>query len=143
MFCRNVTLQQQIHITIPKVTGILNARSFKSVKFRKTVKDFLVSHQAFSFINTIKGTPAYWKRFKSEVLAMVKQLRISTFFLTLCCADLRWNEILVIIRKLNEVDFDILSLSYRDRCKVLNENPLLVARHLRYRVEFFKTFCCR
>ena len=74
---------------------------------------------------------------------MVKQLRISTFFLILSCADLRWNEILVIIRKLNEVDFDILSLSYRDRCKVLNENPLLVARHLRYRVEFFKTFCCR
>ena len=68
---------------------------------------------------------------------MVKQLRISTFFLILSCADLRWNEILVIIRKLNEVDFDILSLSYRDRCKVLNENPLLVARHLRYRVEFF------
>lgn len=64
MFCRNVTLQQQIHITIPKVTGILNARSFKSVKFRKTVKDFLVSDQAFSFINTIKGSPAYWKRFK-------------------------------------------------------------------------------
>ena len=74
---------------------------------------------------------------------MVKQLRISTFFLILSCADLRWNEILVIIRKLNEVDFDILSLSYRDRCKVLNENPLLFARHLRYRVEFFKTFCCR
>ena len=102
-----------------------------------------MSDQAFSFINTVKGTPAYWKRFKSEVLAMVKQLRISTFFLILSCADLRWNEILVIIRKLNEVDFDILSLSYRDRCKVLNENPLLVARHLRYRVEFFKTFCCR
>ena len=99
-----------------------------------------MSDQAFSFINTVKGTPAYWKRFKSEVLAMVKQLRISKFFLTLPCADLRWNEILVIIRKLNEVDFDILSLSYRDRCKVLNENPLLVARHLRYRVEFFKLF---
>ena len=82
MFCRNVTLQQQINIAIPKVTGVLKARSFKSVKFRKRVKDFLVSDQAFSFINTIKGTPAYWKRFKSEVLAMVKQLRISTFFLT-------------------------------------------------------------
>ena len=38
---------------------------------------------------------------------MVKQLEIPTFFLTLSSADLRWNEILTIIRKLNESDFDI------------------------------------
>ena len=60
---------------------------------------------------------------------MVKQLGIPTFFLTLSCADLRWNEILAIIRKLNEADFDISSLSYHDRCKILNKNPALVARH--------------
>ena len=80
-----------------KVTGVLNADSFKSVKFRETVKDFVASDRA---VNTIKGTPAYWKRFKSEVLAMVKQLGIPTFFLTLSCANLRWNAILTIIRKL-------------------------------------------
>ena len=111
------------------MAGVLNAGSFKSVKFRETVKDFIASNQAFSFMNTIKGTPAYWKRFKSEVLAMVKQLGIPTFFFALSCTDLRWNEILAIIRKLNEADFDISSLSYHDRCKILNKNPALVARH--------------
>ena len=68
------------------------------MKFRETVKDVLASDQAFSFANTIKGTPAYRKRFKPEILAMVKQLGIPTFFLTLSCADLRWNKILAIIR---------------------------------------------
>ena len=43
---------------------------------------------------------------------MVKQLGIPTFFLTLSCGDLRWNEILPIIRKLNEADFDISSQNY-------------------------------
>ena len=123
-----------------KVTGVLNAGSFKNVKFRETVKDFLASDQAFSFMNTIKETPACWKRFKSEVLAMVKQLGIPKFFLTLSCADLTWNEILAIIKKLNEADFDISSLSYHDRCKILNKNPVLVARHFQCRVEFFKKF---
>ena len=66
---------------------------------------------------------------------MVKQLGIPTFFLTLSCADLRWNEILAIIRKLNEADFDISSLSYHDRCKLLNENPVVIARHFQYRVK--------
>ena len=67
----------------------------------------------------------------------MKQLGIPTFFFTLSCADLRWNEILTIIRKLNEADFDISSLSYHDRCKILNENPVLVARHFQYIVEIF------
>ena len=119
------------------MAGVLNAGSFKSVKFRETVKDFIASNQAFSFMNTIKGTPAYWKRFKSEVLAMVKQLGTPTFLLTLSCANLRWNEILAIIRKLNEADFDISSLSYHDQCKIFNKNPVLVAGHFPYRVEIF------
>ena len=120
-----------------KVTGVLNAGSFKSAKFTEKVKYFLASDQAFSFMNTIKGTPAYWKIYKSEILAMMKQLGIPTFFLTLSCADLRWNKILAIIWKLNEADFDVSSLSYHDCCKILNENPVLVARYFQYRVEIF------
>ena len=37
-----------------QVTAVLNAGSFKSVNYRETVKDFLASEQAFSFMNTIK-----------------------------------------------------------------------------------------
>ena len=115
---QNVSLQQQINIAMRKVTGVVNTGSFKRMKFRETVKDFLANDQAFSFMNTTKETPAYWKRFMSEVLAMVKQLGIPTFFLTLSCTDLRWNEILAIIRKVNEADFDISSLPYHDLCKI-------------------------
>ena len=52
-------------------------------------------------MNNIKGTPVYWKRFLLEVLAMVKQLGLSTFFMTLSRADLRWDELVSIISKLN------------------------------------------
>ena len=31
-------------------------------------------------MNPIKGIPAYWKKFLHEVLAMIKQLVIQTFF---------------------------------------------------------------
>ena len=40
-------------------------------------------------MNTLKGTPDYWKRFQLEVLAMIKQLSLQTFSITLSCADLR------------------------------------------------------
>ena len=94
-------------------------------------------------MNAIKGTTAYWKKFLHEVLAMVKQLGIPTFFLTLSCADLRWNELISIIAKLNGLNIseeDIDQMSYHERCDTLNKNPVLVVRHFQYRVElFFKT----
>ena len=40
-------------------------------------------------MGNIEGIPAYWKKFFFEVLAMVKQLGLPTFFMTLSCADLR------------------------------------------------------
>ena len=80
-------------------------------------------------MSSIKGTPAYWENVLFEVLAMVKQLGIPTFFRTLSCADLRWNELIEIIAKLNS-----LNLTDDD---TLNKNPVLVARHFQYRVEIF------
>ena len=67
------------------------------------VKSFIAKDEGYSFIKTIKGTPAYWKRFLFEVLGMVKQLCLPTFFMTLSCADLRWNKL--IISKLNGITF--------------------------------------
>ena len=135
-----MSLQQQINIAMRKVTGVLNAGSFKNVKFRETVKDSLASDQIFSFVSIIKEIPIYWKRFKSEVLAMVKQSAILTFFLILSGEGLRWNEILAIIRQLNEADFDISCLSYHDHSKILNENPVFVAMYFQYIVEIFEKF---
>ena len=46
-----------------------------------------VHRSGFQLDDCIKGSPAYWKKFLFDVLAMVKQLGIPTFFLTLSCAD--------------------------------------------------------
>jgi len=81
-------------------------------------------------MNSIKGTPAYWKHFLYDVLAMVKQLGLPTYFLTLSCADLRWDELVNIIGKLNNVPVDNVIMSdYKKRCEILNSNPVLTARH--------------
>lgn len=91
-------------------------------------------------MKAVKGTPAYWKHFLHDVLAMVKQLGLPTFFLTLSCADLRWKELILIISRLNGLNLDENSeIDYFQKCEILNSNPVLVARHFQYRVEtFFK-----
>ena len=98
-------------------------------------------------MSTVKGTPAYWKNFLFEVLAMVKQLGLPSYFLTLSCADLWWKELPCHINKLNNLglrDNDIANLSYKDRCKYLNQNHVVLARHFQFRVEtFFKEILLR
>ena len=60
-----------------------------SKNFKQRVQESIAKDKAFSFMSSIKGTPAYWKKMFHQVLAMVKQLRTPTFFLTLSCAALR------------------------------------------------------
>ena len=60
----------------------------------------------------------------ASVLMIVKQLGTPTFFLTLSCADLRWNELISIIFKLNGIDIadeGIDRLSYHEGCDTLNK----------------------
>ena len=94
-------LNDQINIAMKTVTGQLTAGMFAN--YDESVKWFASNDQGFFFMNQIKGTPAYWKKLQREVLEMAKQLGCPTFFLTLSCADLRWNEFVVIISKLNSI----------------------------------------
>ena len=111
--------------------GALTTGTVKS-NFKGRIERFVARDNAFSFMSSAKGTPAYWKQFLFDVLAMVKQLGIPTYFLTLSCADLRWEELPYIINKLNNLglsDKELKNLSSQERCNLLNNNPVLVARH--------------
>ena len=73
-------------------------------------------------MNSINGTPAYWKKFLHEVLAMLKQLGLPTFFVTLSYADLRWNELISIISTSKGETLqqeEINTLDYFQRCPYL------------------------
>lgn len=137
---QQLNLKSRINIAMKKLCGNnLTAGMFRT-NFKETVKSSIANDEAFNFMNTVKGTPAYWKKFLHEVLGMVKQFGTPTFFLTLSCADLRWNELVFIISKLNgynltEDDFE--NMGYMERCRILNMNPVLVARNFQYRVEVF------
>ena len=119
--------------------GHLTAGMF-SQNFNETVKSFITNVKVNQFTSTIKDTPAYWRKFLFEVLAMVKQLELPTFLMTLSCADLHWNELSSITAQLNDEnldDNDIDKMDFFERCTYLNLNPVLLARHFQYRVEIF------
>ena len=76
-------------LTPANITGGMFSQNFK-----ETIKKCIALEEAFSFMNSIKDTPACWKKVLNEVLATVKHLCLPTFLLKLSCADLRWNELI-------------------------------------------------
>ena len=64
-------------------------------------------------------------------VAMVKQLGIPTWFMTLSCADLRWPEFQIIATTegKNMMEEQVESLSYNERCSMLNLNLVVVEKH--------------
>ena len=62
------------NIAIQKITSSKSNVGMLDKNFKLTVKQFIVQYKAYSFINSIKGTPVYRKRIINEVLAIAKHL---------------------------------------------------------------------
>ena len=134
-------VSDSINIALKKIQGQpVTASQIKSDVNK--LKGLICQDQAYLFLRQIPGTPPYWQKFMYEVVAMVKQLGIPTWFMTLSCADLRWSELFQIIAKTqgkNITEEQIEALSYNERCSMLNLNPVVVAKHFQHRVETFFT----
>ena len=134
-------VSDSINIALKKLHGqTLTASQFRSNE--QCVKNLIFKDQAYLFLRGIPGSPPYWQKFMYEVIPMVQQLGIPTWFLTLSCADLRWNELFHILSRIkgqNITDEEIDNLSYNEKCSLLNLNPVIVAKHFQHKVEtFFK-----
>ena len=95
---------------------------------------------AYRILKDVRGTPAYWQKVHYEVLAMIRQLGIPTWFLTLSAADMKWPEVIQIIaRQYGTILTDELvsRLSWEEKCSWLRRNPVTAARHFQYRLDLF------
>ena len=130
-------VSDSINIALKKLQGQpLTASQFRSNE--QYVKNLIFKDQAYLFLRGIPGSPPYWQKFMYEVIAMVQQLGIPTWFLTLSCADLRWQELFHILSRVrgeNITDEEIDNLSCNEKCSLLNLNPVIVAKHFQHRVE--------
>ena len=144
-FAQFIIEQKKVSDSITIALKKLHGRPITASEFRSNeqcVKNLMFKDQAYLFLRNIPGSPPYWQKFMFEAIAMVQQLGIPTWFMTLSCADLRWTELFEILLRVNRqemADKEIENLSYNEKCSLLNLNPVIVAKHFQYRVEsFFK-----
>ena len=108
------------------------------------VQQMIRSDDAYKFLKNVRGSPAYFQRVMYEVLGMIRQLGLPTWFLTLSAADMQWPDVIqTIARQYGTIlsDDDVKGISFEDKSKWLRQNPVTAARHFHYRLQtFFQTF---
>ena len=102
---------------------------------------------AFKFLKNVRGSPAYWKTVLLDLLAMVRQLGMPTWFLTLSAADMQWPEVIQSIShqygKVLTAD-NVKNMPWVEKCKWLRSNPVTTSRQFKHRLDqFFREFIGR
>ena len=137
-------MQDSIHIALKKVSvQPLTASQVRNLD-SDTMHHMIFSDQAYYFMKNIPGSPAYWKNFLFHLVAMIKQLGPPAWWITFSCADLCWNEIYKILSKLKGHEMSdtvIEQMTNDEKCKMLNSNPVVVAKHFQYRLEVCFEMC--
>ena len=77
-----------------------------------TMNHIVFLEQAYYFMKNIPGSPAYWRSFLFDVLAMTKQIYI-------ILSKLKGREM---------SNAEIVNMTYNEKCKMLNSNPAIVAK---------------
>ena len=93
---------------------VLNAGA---VRNQQVISEMIQKDYAYRFLKNVRGSPAYFQRVMYDVLGMIRQLGIPTWFLTLSAADMQWPDVIqTIARQYGTIltDEDVQTMSFED-----------------------------
>ena len=88
----------------------------------------------------MRGSSFYWRSYSGDMIAIIAQLGLPTFFLTMSYDDLNSFDAINALWKAkhgSEAEIDPENLSYAERKQLSDEHPVAAARHFSYTLRKF------
>lgn len=80
----------------------------------------------------LRNSPQYLQQKKRELFAMIRQMGIPTYFVSLSCADTHWFGLLRSLGKIVDhkeySDEELQSMTYLEKCRLVNSDPTTCCR---------------
>lgn len=102
------------------------------------IETLLQHDDGYRLFENMSSSPAYWLKEGKEIRAMIRQLGIPSFFITLSSAETKWNELLVI---LHEVVYkkpitaeEAANLPFAVKANLIRSDPVTCARYFDHRL---------
>ena len=97
--------------------------------------------EGYYIFRQLRNSPAYLSSRKKDIFAMIRQLGLPTWFMSLSSADTRWPDLLKMLAKLNEgknySDEEIQKLTWAEKTKLIQKDPVTSSRFFDNRVQQF------
>ena len=97
--------------------------------------------EGYYIFRQLRNSPAYLETRKKDIFAMIRQLSLPTWFMSLSAADTRWTDLLKMLAKLNDgIDYsekELENLNWQEKTKLVQKDPVTCSRYFDHRVQEF------
>ena len=97
--------------------------------------------EGYYIFRQLRNSPAYLETRKKDIFAMIRQLSLPTWFMSLSAADTRWTDLLKMLAKLNDGIYysekELENLSWQEKTKLFQKDPVTCSRYFDHRVQEF------
>ena len=97
--------------------------------------------EGYYIFRQLRNSPAYLEMRKKDIFAMIRQLSLPTWFMSLSAADTRWTDLLKMLAKLNDgieySETELDKLTWQEKTKLVQKDPVTCSRYFDHRVQEF------
>ena len=97
--------------------------------------------EGYYIFRQLRNSPAYLEMRKKDIFAMIRQLSLPTWFMSLSAADTRWTDLLKMLAKLNDgteySETELEKLTWQEKTKLVQKDPVTCSRYFDHRVQEF------
>lgn len=130
-------LEESVHTSVNiSIRKIKNTEKLTAGDFQRQdnlVDDMVRQDDGYRVFKNVRGTPAFWQSKRSDILGMVGQLGVPTFFMTFTISETRAPELLAMLHKLAGMGDisceDAMLLDDDTKSKLIRDDPVTVARY--------------
>lgn len=123
-------IQDKIWLSTKRIK--LKGRTLKGSDFKQnaseTVAKLVNLNEGFRIFRTLRSSPPYWESAKRDVFAMIRQLGLPTWFISLSAAETHWHELLSALGKIvDQIDYSteqIDSMTWQTKCRLIKSDPV-------------------
>ncbi|XP_061170324.1 uncharacterized protein LOC133179634 [Saccostrea echinata] len=117
------------------------------MKNLENVSNLIRHNEGFFVFRQLRNSPAYLETRKKDVFAMIRQLGLPTWFISLSAADTRWNDLIRALGVLNDgkeyTDEEIDNMSWFEKSKLVQKDPITCTRYFDHRFRMFMNLVLR
>ncbi|KAK3087854.1 hypothetical protein FSP39_011503 [Pinctada imbricata] len=137
-------ISDKVHLAVRRIKTKGKKITAAEARDQSTLDRIVRLDEGYYIFRQLRNSPAYLASKKKDVFAMIRQLGLPTWFISLSSADTRWPFLLKSLARLQgEIlsDDDISNLSWQERSKLVQKDPVTCSRTFNDRVQqFIKIF---